>query len=74
MSKCVVCGNSPAPFTGKSLLTPEQQEEVRAYYASFRDENGEPVWHTGHLKTELMELPRHLCEVCFKDDQGLQDL
>ena len=68
MIKCTVCGQSPAPYSGKSLLTPEQKEEVKAYYASFQDENGNPIYHTGHLKTELMELPRHLCEVCKEND------
>ena len=57
MGKCTICGNRPAPHRGKSLLTEEQKEEVNAYHASF---NG--GFHTGHLRPELMELPRLLCE------------
>lgn len=67
--KCGICGNSPAPYMEKSSLTPEQHEEIKAYHASFRDENGNPFYHTGHLKPGLMELPRrHLCESCKEND------
>lgn len=68
MINCSICGKSPAVYSGKSLLTSEQKEEVKEYYASFKDENGNAIYHTGHLKPELMELPRHLCESCKEDD------
>ena len=49
MAKCVVCGKSPAPHRGKSLLTPEEEARVKAYYASFVAADGSPIYHTGHL-------------------------
>lgn len=61
-SKCIVCGSPDAPFQAPSQLSPEDQKKVDAYYASFRDENGNPVFHTGHLLPELMELPLYACK------------
>lgn len=58
---CCVCGDPDAPHSAPSLLTPEQQAEVAAYHASFRDGDGNPVYHTGHLRPDLLELPRRLC-------------
>lgn len=54
---CHTCGALTTEREGRDL-TPEEQTTVDRYYASFIGPDGEPVLHTGHLRPELMELPR----------------
>jgi len=63
---CIVCDTPDAPFQAPSFLTFTERLLVRAYYRSFRDDNGNPIYHTGHLRTDLMELPARVC----KDHRG----
>ena len=55
---CRTCGKRPATQEGRDW-TPEEKAQIDGYHASFRGPNGEQIFHTGHLRPELMELPRH---------------
>ena len=59
---CIICDSPDAPHRAPSLLSTQEKAAVAAYGRSFQDENGNPVYHTGHLKPELMELPARVCE------------
>lgn len=61
---CLTCGTLTDQYTGGPPLTPEEQERVAAFNESFTGPNGEPLYHTGHLSTDLLRLPMHwFCSV-----------
>jgi len=72
---CIICNAPNAQHQAPSLLTFQERETVRAYDRSFVGPNGETIYHTGHLKTELMELPGRVCDahrgpILPRHDQG----
>lgn len=58
---CIICGSPDAPHQAPSRLNLEDSLTVTGYYASFQDEKGNPAYHTGHLRTDLMELSARVC-------------
>lgn len=59
---CIICGSPDAPHQAPSRLNLEDSLTVTGYYASFQDEKGNPAYHTGHLRIDLMELPGRVCD------------